>query len=108
MLWLIIFFCTFSTAKCDGNIQAKILTAFARQFRAPQPLAIFYNTSKETKIKLIKSMSKKGVTLHWNDELTYSKKFLLEIVVRLPYNGLCVIDVESINFVNMIMRPTIG
>ena len=79
MLWLIIFSATFLTAKCDGIIQAKILTAFARQFRAPQPLAIFYNTSKETKIKLIKSMSKKGVTLHWNDELTYSKKFLLVI-----------------------------
>ena len=79
MLWLIIFWGTFSTAKCDGIIQGKILTAFASQFRAPQPLAIFYNTSKETKIELIKSMSEKGVTLHWNVELKYSTKFLLVI-----------------------------
>ena len=79
MVWLIIFLGTFSTGNCDGIIQAKILTVFARQFRAPQPLPIFYNTSKETKIKLIKSMSEKGVTLHWNDELKYSMKFLLVI-----------------------------
>ena len=79
MFCFIICLAAFSTAKCDGIIQAKILTAFARQFRAPQPLAIFYNTSKETKIKLIKSMSEKGVTLHWNDELKYSTKFLLVI-----------------------------
>jgi hypothetical protein len=79
MLWLIIFLGTFSTAKCDGNIQAKILTVFVRQFRAPQPLPIFYNASKETKITLIKSMSEKGFTLNWNDELKYSTKFLLVI-----------------------------
>ena len=76
MLWLIIFSATFFTAKCDGIIQAKILTAFARQFRAPQPLPIFYNTSKETKITLIKSMSEKGVTLQWNEELVFTTKFL--------------------------------
>ena len=79
MLWLIVFLCTFSTTKCDSIIQAKILTAFARQFRAPQPLPIFYNTSKETKIKLIKSMSEKGVTLHWIEDLKYSSKILLVI-----------------------------
>ena len=79
MLWLIAFLCTFSTTKCDSIIQAKILTAFARQFRAPQPLPIFYNTSKETKITLIKSMSEKEITLHWNDKLKYSMKFLLVI-----------------------------
>ena len=79
MIWLIIFFGTFSTAKCDGIIQAKILTAFVRQFRALQPLPISYNTSKETKIALIKSMSEKDSTLDWIDENQCSMKFLLVI-----------------------------
>ena len=79
MLWVIICFAAFSTAKCDGIIQAKILTAFARQFRAPVPLTIYYNTPKETKITLVKSTSEKGLTLDWIQELQYSKKFLLVI-----------------------------
>ena len=80
MFWLIIYFGVFSTVKCDGIImQAKTLTAFARQFRAPQPLPIFYNSPKETKIVLIKSMSEKGSTLDWIQELKYSKNFLLVI-----------------------------
>jgi hypothetical protein len=79
MFWLIICFAAFSTAKCDCIMQAKILTAFARQFRAPEPLTVFYNTPKETKIKLIKSMSEKGLTLDWIQELQYSKNFLLVI-----------------------------
>ena len=79
MFWLIIFFAAFSTAKCDGIIQGKTLTAFARQFRAPQPLSIFYNSPKETKITLIKSMSEKGSTMDWLNELQYSKNFLLVI-----------------------------
>ena len=60
-------------------MQAKILTAFARQFRAPEPLTVFYNTPKETKIKLIKSMSEKSLTLDWIQELQYSKNVLLVI-----------------------------
>ena len=79
MLWLIICVATFSTAKCDGIIQAKTLNAFVRQFRAPQPLPIFYNTAKETKTTLIKSMSKNGVSLDWSEELQHSIKFLLVI-----------------------------
>ena len=79
MLWLIIFLGAFSTAKCDSIIQAKTLSAFARQLRAPQPLPIFYNTTKETKITLIKSTSEKGLTLNWVNEFQCSKTFLLII-----------------------------
>ena len=79
MLWLIICFVAFSTAKCGDVIQTNTLTAFARQFRAPQPLTVFYNTPKETKITMVKSMSEKGLTLDWIQELQYSKKFLLVI-----------------------------
>ena len=85
MLLLIIFSVAFSTAKCDGIIHAKTLTAFERQFRAPQPLPIFYNTPKETKITLIKSMSDKSSTLDWVDKLQYSENFLLVIS---PEDGL--------------------
>ena len=85
MLWLIICFVAFSTSKCDDIIQAKTLTAFARQFRAPQPLPIFYNTPKENKIALIKSPSEQGLTLHYIQELQYSKHFLLVIS---PHDGL--------------------
>ena len=79
MLLLIIFLGAFSTAKCDSIVQAKTLSEFARQLRAPQPLPIFYNTTKETKITLIKSMSEKGLTLNWINEFQCSKKFLLII-----------------------------
>ena len=79
MLLLIIFLGAFSTAKCDGIVQAKTLSEFARQLRAPQPLPIFYNTTKETKITLIKSMSEKGLTLNWINEFKCSKTFLLTI-----------------------------
>ena len=79
MLWSIIFLIAFSSVKCDGVIQAITLTAFARQFRAPQQLPIIYDTSKETKITLIKSTSEKGLTLNWINEFQYSKTFLLII-----------------------------
>ena len=67
------------TANCDGFIQAKTLTAFVKQFRAPQPLPIFYDTPKEAKITLIKSMLEKDLTLHWIAEHQYSMMFLLVI-----------------------------
>ena len=79
MLWLIICFVAFSTSKCDDIIQAKTLTAFARQFRAPQPLPIFYNAPKETKIALMKSMSEQGMFLDCIQKLYYSENFLLVI-----------------------------
>ena len=85
MFWLIICLVAFSTAKCDGIIHAKTLTAFARQFKAPQPLPLFYDTPKGTKITLIKSMSDKDSTLDWVDELQYSENFLLVIS---PEDGL--------------------
>ena len=79
MLWSIIFLIAFSSVKCDGVIQAITLTAFARQFRAPQQLPIIYDTPKETKIKLIKSTSEKGLTLDWVNEFQYLEAFLLII-----------------------------
>ena len=79
MLWPIIFLVAFLTAKCDGIMESKTLTAFVRQFRAPQQLPIIYNAPKETKIKLIKSTSEKDLTLDWVDEFQYSKTFLLII-----------------------------
>ena len=79
MLWIIICFAAFSSANCDGIMQAKVLTAFARQFRAPQQLPIIYGTAKETKITLIKSTSEKGLTLDWINEFQYWEKFLLII-----------------------------
>ena len=79
MLWSIIFLIAFSSVKCDGVIQAITLTAFARQFRAPQQLPIIYDTPKETKITLIKSTSEKGLTLDWVNEFQYLETFLLII-----------------------------
>ena len=79
MLWSIIFLIALSTAKCDGVIQAITLTAFARQFRAPQQLPIIYNIPKETKITLIKSTSEKDLILDWVNEFQYSKTFSLII-----------------------------
>ena len=78
MFLLIIYYVAFSTAKCDFT-QAKTLTAFLRQFRAPQPMSIFYDTTKETKITMIKSMSDQGVALDSNEGLQLSKNFLLVI-----------------------------
>ena len=78
MFLLIICYVAFSTAKCDFT-QAKTLSAFLRQFRAPQPMSIFYNTLKETKVTIIKSMSDEGVALDWNEGLQFSKNFLLVI-----------------------------
>ena len=78
MFLLIICFVAFSTAKFDST-QTKTLSAFLRQFRAPQPMPIFYNTQKETKTTIIKSMSDQGVALDWNEGLQFSKNFLLVI-----------------------------
>ena len=78
MFLLIICFVAFSTAKFDST-RTKTLSAFLRQFRAPQPMPIFYNTQKETKTTIIKSMSDQGVALDWNEGLQLSKNFLLVI-----------------------------
>ena len=82
MLWLVFCFTALSTGKCHSVIQAKTLTAFVKQFRALQPLPIFYNATKETKINLIKSTSKQNLSLAWIDKLHYSEKFLLVICLN--------------------------
>ena len=79
MLCPIIFLVAFSTANCDGIIEPKTLTAFVRQFRVLQPLPIFHNATKETRINLIKSTSKQHLAMDWIDKLHYSEKFLLVI-----------------------------
>ena len=79
MLWLIFCFTALSTGKCDSGIEAKTLTAFVRQFRVLQPLPIFHNATKQTKINLIKSTSKQHLSMDWIDKLHYSEKFLLVI-----------------------------
>ena len=79
MLWLIICCATLLTAKCEGIINATLIVTFAKQFRAPQPLRLFYNVPKETRIKFIKSMSKEDFNLDWIDEIKDTEKFLLVI-----------------------------
>ena len=54
MLWVIICCATLLTANCEGTVEAPLLVTFSKQFRAQQPLSLFYDVSKETKIKLIK------------------------------------------------------
>ena len=87
MLWLIICCATLLTAKCEGIIEAKCLVTFTKQFRAPQPLPIFYNVPKQTRIKFIKLMSNKGFKLEWIDKPKYTEKFLLDIIENDEYLG---------------------
>ena len=79
MLWLMISCAALSIINCEGFLEADLVVIFAKQFRAPQPLPLLYNVSKETKIKLTRSMSKEGFTLNWIDGLTSTDKFLLII-----------------------------
>ena len=80
MRWFMISWATLSIIECEGFLEADLVVTFAKQFRAPQPLAILYIVSKETKIKLTKSMSEEGFTLNWIDGLTNTDKFLLVII----------------------------
>ena len=80
MIWLIMCCAAFLTANCEGTVEATLLVTFSKQFRAPQPLSLFYDVSKETKIKLIKLMSKENSTLDWINQLNYTEKFLLLII----------------------------
>ena len=75
MLLLIICCTAILTAKCDGIIDATLLVTFAKQYRAPQPLELFYDAPKEKKLKLKKSMSKRGFTLDLIYEIKYSLMF---------------------------------
>ena len=81
MLWLMIFCAALSIIKCEGFLKADLVVTFAKQFRAPQPLPLLYNVSKETKIKFIAAMSKKGFTLKWTDGLTNTDKFFYCFVI---------------------------
>ena len=85
MLWLIICCAAFLTANCEGTVEATLLVTFSKQFRAPQPLSLFYDVSKETKIKLTKLMSKENSTLDWINQLNYTEKFLLLIIENEDY-----------------------
>ena len=80
MLWLMIFCAALSIIKCEGFLKADLVVTFAKQFRAPQPLPLLYDVSKETKIKFIMAMSKEGVTLKWTDGIMNTDKFLLVII----------------------------
>ena len=80
MLLLIICCAAVSTAKCDGIIDTKLLITFAKQYRAPRPLRVFYDAPKEKKLKLKKSMSKEGFTLDLICEIKHTEKFLLVII----------------------------
>ena len=79
MLWLIICCTALFTSNCKGTLEANLIVTFAKQFRAPQPLRLFYDVPKETRIKFIKSVSKEDFTLDWIDELKDTEKFLLVI-----------------------------
>ena len=58
---------------------AQILPSFAKQFRAPIPLPLFYNVSKDMKATLTKESSLNNLFLNWIDEKPYEKMFLLLI-----------------------------
>ena len=63
---------------CNADL-AQILPSFAKQFRFPIPLPLFYNVSKEIKASLTKTSSLNDLFLNWIDEKPYEKMFLLLI-----------------------------
>ena len=87
MLWLMISCAALSIIECEGFLKADLVVTFAKQFRAPQPLPLLYDVSKETKIKFIMAMSKAGFTLKWTDGLTNTDKFLLVIIENDEHQG---------------------
>ena len=80
MLWLMISCAALSITKCEGFLEAGLVVTFSKQFRAPQPLALFYNVPKETKIKFTKSLSKEDFRFDLIGEVKYTEKFLLIII----------------------------
>ena len=70
--------CLFLTGFSNADL-AQILPSFAKEFRAPVPLSLFYNTSKEIKATLTKESSLNDLFLNWIDEKPYKKEFLLII-----------------------------
>ena len=63
---------------CNADL-AQILPSFVKQFRAPVPLPLFYNVSKEIKASLTKKSSSNNLFLSWIDENPYERMFLLLI-----------------------------
>ena len=58
----------------------KILKSFVKKFRAPNPLPIYYDTSIETKLKLMKAASSEfNLSLKWITYHPCNEKFLLFI-----------------------------
>ena len=70
--------CLFLTGFSNADL-AQILPSFVKQFRAPIPLSLFYNVSKEIKATLTKDSSLNNLFLNWIDENPYKKKALLII-----------------------------
>ena len=70
--------CLFLTGFSKADL-AQILPSFAKEFRAPIPLSLFYNVSKEIKATLTKESSLDNLFLNWIDENLYKKEFLLII-----------------------------
>ena len=70
--------CFFLTGFSNADL-AQILPSFVKGFRAPIPLPLFYNVSKEIKATLTKESSLNNLLLDWIDENPYKKKFLLTI-----------------------------
>ena len=74
----VVIVCLFLTGFSNADL-AQILPSFANEFRAPIPLALFYNVSKEIKATLTKESSLNNLFLNWIDENPYKKEFLLII-----------------------------
>ena len=70
--------CLFMTGFSNADL-AQILLSFAKQFKAPIPLSLFYDVSKEIKATLTKESSLNNLFLNWIDENPYEKEFLLII-----------------------------
>ena len=70
--------CFFLTGFSNADL-AQILPLFAKEFRAPVPLPLFYNVSKEIKATLTKESSLNNLFLNWIAEKPYKKEFLLII-----------------------------
>jgi hypothetical protein len=70
--------CLFMTGFSNADL-AQILLSFAKQFKAPIPLSLFYDVSKEIKATLTKESSLNNIFLNWIDENPYEKEFLLII-----------------------------
>jgi hypothetical protein len=64
----------------NGNYTS-ILKTFTKQFRAPNPLPIYFNASKIERINLIRECSKHGLLLNWINK-NASKENILIILLK--------------------------